>query len=449
MSSKGSTHDGFVQLAQYLYSQLPQDYLLGVNCEGEQTHFIRCTQGKIRQATQVQQFDISLKLQWNKRQISRTFPMVFQSEQIDSYLIAFKNHLNKMIEDIQTLAEDPFIVPIALAGTLSIKSQSDIPAIETLSSEILSPAGESDIAGQLVCGKTYRGTNNCLGQSHWFENESFYFDYSIYTKKEQAVKGLYGGTHFNQKDYQTNLQQSQDFLAKMDQENINIKPGQYRCYFAPDAVAELFSLFTWGGLSAEAYYRGDSPLKDLADKKKILSPLLTIKENFNLGLMPLFNSLGEVSEPELTLIEKGNLNQFLTSTRTATEYKAESNFADINETPRSAQILTGHLKKEQILSTLGTGLYISNLHYLNWSDRAKGRMTGMTRFACFWVENGEIKAPITDLRFDETLYRFWGTELEQITDFSEIRLSTDTYGSRSIGGTQTPGMIINNFSFTL
>ena len=32
-----------------------------------------------------------------------------------------------------------------------------------------------------------------------------------------------------------------------------------------------------------------------------------------------------------------------------------------------------------------------NLHYLNWSDNIGGRITGMTRYACFWVENGEIK----------------------------------------------------------
>jgi len=46
------------------------------------------------------------------------------------------------------------------------------------------------------------------------------------------------------------------------------------------------------------------------------------------------------------------------------------------------------------IAELGTGIYVSNLHYLNYSDRQACRMTGMTRFACFWVENGELVAPI-------------------------------------------------------
>ena len=63
-----------------------------------------------------------------------------------------------------------------------------------------------------------------------------------------------------------------------------------------------------------------------------------------------------------------------------------------------------------MLAALGTGLYIGNLWYLNYSDRPAGRMTGMTRFATFWVEGGRIVAPVTPLRFDDTLYRMLGRE---------------------------------------
>ena len=43
----------------------------------------------------------------------------------------------------------------------------------------------------------------------------------------------------------------------------------------------------------------------------------------------------------------------------------------------------------QVLRTLDTGLYIGNLWYLNFSDRSACRLTGMTRFASFWVEGGQ------------------------------------------------------------
>lgn len=42
----------------------------------------------------------------------------------------------------------------------------------------------------------------------------------------------------------------------------------------------------------------------------------------------------------------------------------------------------------------------TQLWYLNFSDRPGGRITGMTRFASFWVEDGRIVAPLNVMRFD-------------------------------------------------
>ena len=44
---------------------------------------------------------------------------------------------------------------------------------------------------------------------------------------------------------------------------------------------------------------------------------------------------------------------------------------------------------------LGTGLFVGNLWYTNFSDRAACRTTGMTRFATFWIDEGEIVATYT------------------------------------------------------
>ena len=112
-------------------------------------------------------------------------------------------------------------------------------------------------------------------------------------------------------------------------------------------------------------------------------------------------------------------------------------------------ISPGKLKRENILKELGTGLYISNLHYLNFSDRQAARITGMTRYACFYVENGEIVAPINDLRFDESFYNCWGKNLIDLTDFSEIIPNVSTYFSRGINANKIPGILVDDFNFTL
>jgi len=116
---------------------------------------------------------------------------------------------------------------------------------------------------------------------------------------------------------------------------------------------------------------------------------------------------------------------------------------------RSPEILPGTLPAADILKALDTGLYLSNLHYLNWSDRPTGRITGMTRYACFWVENGEIVAPIENLRFDESLYQCLGDHLIAITDFQEFIPEVNTYDYRDPGGMRVPGILTEGFTYTL
>ena len=76
-------------------------------------------------------------------------------------------------------------------------------------------------------------------------------------------------------------------------------------------------------------------------------------------------------------------------------------------------------------------------------------MTGMTRYACFWVEGGEIISPIDDMRFDDTIYNFFGDKLESVTSKSRLNPSVGTYGGRNLGGVHCPGIILKSFELTL
>ena len=53
------------------------------------------------------------------------------------------------------------------------------------------------------------------------------------------------------------------------------------------------------------------------------------------------------------------------------------------------------------------------------------------------------------MRFDETLYHFWGEGLEELGECNELIPDISSYGERSLGGVSTPGMLVNDFAFTL
>ena len=73
----------------------------------------------------------------------------------------------------------------------------------------------------------------------------------------------------------------------------------------------------------------------------------------------------------------------------------------------------------------------------------------MTRFATFWVENGRIVAPIDVLRFDDTIFRMLGANLEALTAETELLLASDTYHERALASMRLPGVLLSEMTFTL
>jgi predicted Zn-dependent protease len=137
------------------------------------------------------------------------------------------------------------------------------------------------------------------------------------------------------------------------------------------------------------------------------------------------------------------------SPRTAREFDLRANGANAGESPEALAMAGGELAARDALAALDTGLAVGNLWYLNYSDRPACRMTGMTRFATFWVENGKIIAPVNVLRFDDTLYRMFGDNLEALTAERELLLESNTYGSRTLASATLPGALLSELNFTL
>ncbi|MEI6548437.1 MAG: metallopeptidase TldD-related protein, partial [Burkholderiales bacterium] len=149
------------------------------------------------------------------------------------------------------------------------------------------------------------------------------------------------------------------------------------------------------------------------------------------------------------LIDGGRFADWLVSPRTAREYHLAGNAASDAEMPETLRVQPGSMKACDALAALGTGLSISNFWYLNFSDRASGRVTGMTRFACLWVDHGEPVAPVEAMRFDDSLYRLLGDQLLSLGDTAALMPAGDTYDGRATGGIEVPGALLGAVRFAL
>jgi predicted Zn-dependent protease len=176
---------------------------------------------------------------------------------------------------------------------------------------------------------------------------------------------------------------------------------------------------------------------------------VTLTEATDQGSAPCFQPDGFVKPATVELVRSGHLGATLVSPRTAAEYQLPANGANDWEVPESLVMAGGELADNQVLGELETGIYISDLHYLNYSDRQACRVTGMTRFACFWVENGELAAPIEVMRFDDSLLRMLGSGLVALTRGQRRVPDTASYGERHLGSITAPGAIVEGLRFTL
>ena len=438
----------FYQLADRLIDCLHNDEHLTINLDSERSQFTRFNHAKVRQSGVVADGNVTISLIFNQREAYAEFP--FTGNLSTDIAIAITS-LDYLRQEVAQIPENPYLVLPENQGSSREVYQGKLLAPEEAIATILAPVATVDFTGFYAAGSIIRANANSAGQRHWFATDSFFVDYSMFVQTnsgEKAVKGIYAGTEWQPEAYKLKIGRSQEQLVALQRPSKTLERGQYHTYFAPDAAAYLLSFLTWS-VGEASLQQGSSALLKLKNQERTLSPLLSLNENFTYGNVPRFNSLGEVAPEHLAIISNGKLVNTLVSSRSAKEYGKTANGASGGESMRSPEVAAGNLTGANILNQLDTGLYLSNLHYLNWSDHAGGRITGMTRYACFWVENGELIAPIENLRFDDSIYDFLGDNLEELTAFREFIPDTGTYEKRSLGGILSPGMLIKDFTFTL
>ncbi|NDJ17962.1 TldD/PmbA family protein [Myxacorys almedinensis] len=442
----GALEQSFNTVVEQLRSGLNPGEHFTLTLTSEQSQFTRFNHARVRQTGTVCDGILRLKLMHDQRSSYQDFPF---TGEVDIDRQEAQQVLYALRQEVAQLPENPYLILPSGRETSRELHSGKLLATERVPSTILPAVADLDFTGIYSAGLVIRGYADSMGQKHWFATDTYSLDYSLFTDQGQAVKGTIAGSEWDQSAYTAKIEQSREQLNRLTKAAKPMQRGQYRTYLAPAAVAELVAMLSWGGVSEASYRQGGSCFAALRRGEKKLSPKFHLKENFTQGLVPRFNELGEVAPAELPLIVAGELVTLLISSKTAKEYSLNANGATHDEGLRSPELAIGDLPSDRILAELDTGLYVSNLHYLNWSDRPTGRITGMTRYACFWVENGEVVAPIENLRFDDSLYQFWGENLVALTNVQEFIPDVGTYEHRNLGGVWVPGMIVDNLTYTL
>lgn len=436
----------FNDLADFLTGKLAGGEVFTASFGGETSDFVRFNQSRVRQPGRVTQHYIGIDLIQGNRHAGAYITLTGTKEEDEGRLAAL---LPELRAKLPNLPEDPHLLYATEVNSTEQVRESDLPSPDEALGRVLAAGDGRDLVGIWASGEITNGFANSFGQRNWYSTRSYNLDWSFYLRGDKAVKTAYAGFAWDQAAFERKVSDAAEQLSILTRQPKTIPAGRYRVYMAPVALADFVGMLGWGGFGLKSHRTKQTVLLKMVEEGAKLNPAVRICENTKGGVSPNFQGSGFLKPDEVVLIEGGALKHCLVSPRSAKEYGVETNGASSMEAPESFELAAGELPHGEVLGKLGTGVWINNVWYLNYSDRPACRITGMTRFACFWVEDGKIVAPINVMRFDETMYRALGENLVGLTKEREMILESGTYGGRSTGSARLPGALIDDFNFNL
>ncbi len=438
--------DYFHRIADELTRLLRGDEVYLAGFSAEESDFVRLNGNRVRQAGSVTQRALGLEWIRGRRRAQTSLALTGDLELDRGRLVAEVERLRDVLGQVQ---DDPFLLYATEPRSSEHPGESRLPEAAEALASIHKACEGRDAVGLYAAGGSFSGFANSLGQRNWHQSHSYNFDWSFYHAGDKAVKASYAGLDWSPAELERRVELAVEQLSVLARPSRSIEPGRYRVYLAPAALDDIFGMLSWGGFGLRAHRTRTTPLLRMIQQGASLHPGISVTENTRDGTAPDFQGEGFIRPPHVELIRAGRYAGTLVSPRSAVEYQVATNGASALEAPLSLDVAPGDLERDAVLRELGTGIYVGNLHYLNYSDRNACRTTGMTRFATFWVEGGAIQSPLEVMRFDETLYRMLGENLAGLTREREMVLDPMTYGRRSSRSARLPGALIDDFTFTL
>lgn len=418
----------------------------------EASDFLRFNQAALRQATSVQQAYVTIAVERGQRRAESTLSLGGEPA-LDAARLQAERSL--LISQLDLIADDPWLQRPDGAAHSQRDDRGALPEaghVIALVHELALQRLKQDLVGFYAGGPVVHAFADSLGSRHWHRVESFHFEWCLYQRADKAVKSVYAGTRWDDTDFVARLEEAARRVPLLERQARTLSPGAYRAAFSTSAMVELLGTLGWSGFSLKARRTGVSSLMRLQRGEAAFAAGFDLDEDFSRGTTPAFTAEGYTRPARIALVQGGQLppdGGTLNSPRSAAEYGVPANGVGASESPEALVLRAGSIADADLLGALDTGLYVSNLWYLNYSDRAACRMTGMTRYACFWVERGQLVAPVNVMRFDDDAMRLFGSGLVGLTDKPEFTPNGDTYGARRLGSVTTPAALVEGFALTL
>jgi predicted Zn-dependent protease len=234
--------------------------------------------------------------------------------------------------------------------------------------------------------------------------------------------------------------------ALESREPQTLPPGTYPAILEPQAVADLLSGLAFG-FDARSADEGRSPFSAPGGKTKLGQKIFDERINiysdpWNPELPGSQVAQGGIPAEKIYLVRNGVLENLVYSRFWAKEKGKQATPGPVNNIIESSG--PGSSVEDMIKAT-DRGILLGRFWYIRPVDQRTALQTGLTRDGIWYIENGKIKHPVTNFRFNQSLI-----ELLAPGNVEMIGVSERVGGSEGQGGSSAllPALKVKEFHFT-
>jgi predicted Zn-dependent protease len=213
----------------------------------------------------------------------------------------------------------------------------------------------------------------------------------------------------------------------------DLPPGEYTVVLEPEAVADYLGWLSFT-MEAKAADEGRSAFSGKRGTR-VGSALVTIRSQPDDPSCPACPIAEDgLPAPPTTWIEEGVVRSLETS-----RYWAQHTGQAFTGHPANFLMRGGGEGLEEIISSVDRGLLVTRFWYIRFVDPMKLLLTGMTRDGLYWIEDGEVRHPVKNMRFNDSPLR----SMERLSRVGSPSQFRDSYLAGSV-----PCARVDGFRFT-
>ena len=229
---------------------------------------------------------------------------------------------------------------------------------------------------------------------------------------------------------------------------IDLEPGVYDVVLDAYAVADILSFVCSLGFSGQAFAEGRSFVSGKLGEQVLGENITIIDDGLSPDGLPLPIDFEGGVRQQLPLVENGVARAVAWDSRWAVRAGTESTGHALpapnwwGPVPLHPHLAPGETPRDALMRHVERGLYITRFNYTRTVNPGRVIVTGLTRDGAFLIENGEIVAPIKNLRFTQSYVE----ALQNVVALSRERRTLASFGT--VGAMKVPAAVIRHFTFT-